>query len=325
MHTMRALVVGDILQDTIAELDPNEADVTCRIDTHECEICLPYGSKIPIANQAQFAGGNAANVALGLTLLGVKTGLASAVGDDDAGRRLLTTLAHSGVDVTHVAQTKDVPTSSSFVVRYMGERTIFSYHAPHTIAIEPGSVDVVYLTSARTDMESIQKQLDRVTRKTLVFQPGTSQLRSGATKLAPLLREVDLLIVNESEAARLVKSSPAHQSPKQLLHALLDTKAKEVVITAGRRGAYISDGRAFLHCDIVQSAVRRDTTGVGDAFAAAYVWSRYVESGDMASAARAGSHNAANVLAQTGAQKGLLSAQMIREQMAKRELAITNL
>ena len=325
MHTMRALVVGDILQDTIAELDANEADVTCRIDTRECEICFPYGSKIPVANQSQCAGGNAANVALGFTLLGMQTELASAVGDDDAGRRLLTTLARSGVGVTHVAQTKDVPTSSSFVVRYMGERTIFSYHAPHTIAIEPSSVDVVYLTSARTDMEHIQAQLAAVKRKVLVFQPGTSQLRSGATKLAPLLREVDLLIVNESEAARLVRSSLIHQSPKQLLHALLDTKAKEVVITAGRRGAYMSDGRSFIHCDIIRSATRRDTTGVGDAFAAAYVWERFAEGGDMARAAQAGSHNAANVLTQTGAQRGLLDAQTMHQQMAKKELTVTNL
>jgi len=323
---MRVLVVGDILLDTIASVDAEAVDLNCRIDTRECEICFDYGSKIPVETQQQFPGGNAANVAVGLTHLGVACSLVSAVGDDDVGRRLLSELAQSGVDIKQVTTDRDIPTSSSFIVRYMGERTIFSYHAPHAITVSAGGADVVYLTSARSDLEQIYHQIDTLLPEAIrVFQPGTSQLRLGVARLAPILQSSNLLIVNETEAAVLLNTLPGRQSPKQLLHALLDTKVKEVIVTAGQRGVYLSDGRDFVHLETWQSAVRRDTTGVGDAFAAAYVWSRYGQKSDLRSAATAGTINAGSVLSKTGAQEGLMDAAELQKTVSGVQLNSQNL
>lgn len=314
MLLMQALVVGDILLDTIAEVDATAVDLTCRVDSRDCEICFDYGSKIPVEEQRIYPGGNAANVAVGMAKLGITSRLASAVGDDDAGHRLLSELAQQGVLIDQVHTTPSVPTSSSFIVRYMGERTIFSYHAAHTITVENGVADLVYLTSSRSPLTTLfQQAVDGSPHATVVFQPGTSQLRQGVRLLAPLLQQTDLLILNEGEAATLLGVPLRQLPPKPLLHALLDTKASEVVITAGERGMYASDGRDFIHCDILKSAVRKDTTGVGDAFAAAYSWSRYVEKGSLRQAATAGTVNAGSVISHSGAQEGLMDATALRQ------------
>lgn len=323
---MQVLVVGDILLDTIASVDVNAVDLNCRINTHECEISFKYGSKIPVETQQHFPGGNAANVSVALTRLGVSCTLASAVGDDDVGKKLLSSLAQQGVDVKPVVTHIGVPTGSSFIVLYLGERTIFSYHAPHTISVTKSDAEIVYLTSARTDLKALYKQITLAAASAkLVFQPGTSQLRLPTTELAPILQNTQLLIVNEEEAATLLRAAPGRHSPKQLLHALLDTKVGEVVVTAGQRGVYVSDGRDFVHIDIWKSSVRRNTTGVGDAFAAAYLWSRFEQKSDIRRAAAAGTINAGSALAKSGAQEGLLNASSLQKYLATIKLSTRNL
>lgn len=323
---MRVLVVGDILRDTIAEVDHNAVDLACRVNTRDCEICFDYGSKIAVENQQRFSGGNAANVAAGLARLGVMSELVSAVGDDDTGNWLLTELAQKGVSVKQVIKTKGVPTSNAFIVRYLGERTIFSYHAPHTLTVTPTEADVVYLTSAYTDLVDLDTRLRAVLPQAIrVFQPGTSQLALDQATLAPIMATTDLLIVNEDEAGRLLNERTHDLEPKQLLHALLDTKAKEVIITAGKRGSYVSDGHTFVHCSIIESAARKDTTGVGDAFAAAYVWSRFDQKFKLEEAAKAGTLNAASVIKQPGAQEGQLDSKELLSKVKAAQLTISEL
>lgn len=310
---MRTLVVGDILVDTLATIDRTEADLTCRLDSRECEICFDYGSKIPITDQQVFPGGNAANVSVGLARLGVTADLISTVGDDDHGKQLINTLQKQGVITEHISVDQGVPTSSSFIVRYLTERTIFSYHAAHTITVPQSEADLVYLTSAVTDLTTLEGQLPDGAKR--VFQPGTRQLKLGVMALAPILTKTDLLIMNEQEAAELLCQPARRLNPRQLLHALLDTKASEVVVTAGARGAYLSDGRQFWQIGVDPTIVCRDSTGVGDAFASAYVWARFEAGKSMAEAAQAGTINAGQVMQVVGAQGGLLTATEMNEHL----------
>jgi sugar/nucleoside kinase (ribokinase family) len=52
---------------------------------------------------AKYLGGSSANIAFGCARLGLRTALASRVGDDAMGRFLLETLAAERVDVSHVS------------------------------------------------------------------------------------------------------------------------------------------------------------------------------------------------------------------------------
>ena len=70
---------------------------------------LPYGGKVPFDDVHTLeAGGNAANASVGLSRLGVSTGLASHVGNDVVGHAMQAALHREGVD-THLVRFDAAP------------------------------------------------------------------------------------------------------------------------------------------------------------------------------------------------------------------------
>ena len=73
-------------------------------------------------------GGSAANTALALTKLGVKTNMIGRTGDDTWADIALEPLAKAGVDIHYVRRDPEKPTGLIFIpVTGSGERTMFSY------------------------------------------------------------------------------------------------------------------------------------------------------------------------------------------------------
>src|SRR5207237_9852619 len=60
-----------------------------------------------VASFAKYLGGSSANIAFGCARLGLRTAMASRVGDDHMGRFLTETLASEGCDVSHVSVDRD--------------------------------------------------------------------------------------------------------------------------------------------------------------------------------------------------------------------------
>ncbi len=80
MEKLDVLTVGDALIDMY--LSVSSADEHCHIDEEKCEICFKRGAKIPVDDCKFLLGGNACNVSVGLSRLGIKSGIAVEIGDD---------------------------------------------------------------------------------------------------------------------------------------------------------------------------------------------------------------------------------------------------
>ena len=79
------LAIGDITTDAFIRL--KDASVHCQIDQHNCQICLPFGDKIPFEYvKVVKAVGNAANAAVAASRLGLRSALVANVGDDQNGK-----------------------------------------------------------------------------------------------------------------------------------------------------------------------------------------------------------------------------------------------
>jgi ribokinase len=87
------------------------------------------------------------------------------------------------------------------------------------------------------------------------------------------LELADLLVVNEIEAAALA-GRPASADPPAVLEELAARfPGAEIVLTAGREGAYYAHGTLRARGDIVDLPVV-DTTGAGDTFTGFFLAAR---------------------------------------------------
>src|SRR3970282_852815 len=62
------------------------------------QISFPLGEKIPLDEYKLCIGGNACNVAVGLSRLGLQTSLAAEIGDDEFSQRIIRELEKERVD-----------------------------------------------------------------------------------------------------------------------------------------------------------------------------------------------------------------------------------
>jgi len=306
------LVLGDTTIDEF--ISPRVTDLAVRNFGANRYIVLPYGEKIPIDSIEYAAGGNAPNVAVGLSRMGLQCFLCSQIGDDDMSAFIMNTLSNEHVDTSFVTLQGSTLSNHAIVVLYEGERTIFTYHAKrvyHTPQTFP-ACDYVYITSMGEGYEQFYE--DTFAWATahavpVIFNPGTIQMHTPRKKLLPFIKSSTILCLNREEAEYFTDISESEKNEKNLLHALHEIGPKSIVITDAERGAWGSDGKMFYHVDAIKTPII-EKTGAGDAF----------NSGFLASIAHGfsfeqslvwGICNASSVIGYVGAQKGLLTQEQM--------------
>ena len=204
---MELMCIGDCTVDLFLEI--HEASVNCEIDPHECKLVLDYADKIPVTRLTKVVGaGNAANVAVGASRLGIKTALMTLVGDDSEGREMRQVFSDEGIVGDYVMTDSGKRSNLSAIINFRGERTILVYHEKRQYRWPEGvETEWVYLTSAGEGYEGLYDEVVEYVRQKgikLAFQPGSRQLRAGRDKLARVLEQAELMIVNKREAQELL-------------------------------------------------------------------------------------------------------------------------
>jgi sugar/nucleoside kinase (ribokinase family) len=179
------ITIGDATFDTFLVID--DATINCDLKSEECKLCLNYADKLPIRHSTQSMGGDAANVAVGLTKLGLKTAIVTELGDDLNGHVIKQGLEEAKVNTEMVRILKDKETRYSVVLNFKAERTILSYHAPRTYSLPKlASTQWIYYTSLGKSFEKLQDKLEQYLKKhpetKLAMNPGSYQLKHGTKK-----------------------------------------------------------------------------------------------------------------------------------------------
>jgi len=312
MHDI--FTIGDATVDTILQID--DATLNCDIKEHECQICFTYADKIPVAGGVQTVGGNAVNVAVGTSKLGLSTGIITEVGDDMNGRFIIDTLDKHSITTTKVRVQRGKDTRYAIILNYKGERTILSYHARRTYAtLSLPRTRAIYYTSLGNTFESIQNKIavykKKYPRTLLACNPGSYQLSKGLTSFKKILPLTDILFVNKEEAMHILgkeKNPPSHIAV--LLNGLHRVGVQTVVITDGLQGSYASNGTNHYHMPRFKvTSVSR--TGAGDAYASAFLAAILLQK-DITEAMQWGTANSAGVVQKFGGTEGVLSRRNIQ-------------
>lgn len=253
-------------------------------------------------------GGIGANVAVGLARLGNRVTLLGATGDDETGAFLRQGLAAAGVNTEKILIHAGQFTHSCFIaVTPRGERII--YGLPGCTTIEtPQSLNLtaireaqaLHIAPAYKEVALAAIAAARQNERFISYAPGDVYWPEGPGAVRQIARQVDLLIINQVEAAGLTGLN----QPERALERLLEWGYGPVVLTQGERGVLLGRRGQIAPIPPYPAPDVQNTTGAGDAFTAGMVTGMLLKM-PLTRAARLGTAVAALKLRQSGAQAGL--------------------
>ncbi len=327
-HAYQVITIGEATIDAFLIL--KKASEKYKIDENSRELRLKHGEKIDVDSMEFSMGGNATNVAVGLTRLGIKVGLCTEIGDDELSLKIRNSLARENIDRLLVKQTTGAKSSFSVIIEVQGDRTIFveDVQREHDFHLEEFTTPFVYLTSLGREWERpYKKVLDFIAQNnsTLAFNPGSRQVKDGRETVRKVLERTNMLFVNKEEAEQLLYDKTTEEDGldyvKKLLTELQKLGSNTVIITDGKKGSYaLSDHGEFYHEGLNDGPVV-GRTGAGDAYTSGFIAaSLYGHS--LPTAMEWGSWNATSVVANIGAQKGLLRKSEMEEKVEEVSKAV---
>jgi ribokinase len=322
MEDFDVVSVGDIVTDAFVKLF--DEDAKTYDDEGKKWLAMPFGTKIPFQQAYVIEGvGNAANAAVALARLDLKSSFVTNVGGDQHGIDMIHALHKNKVDTRFVRVNPGKISNYHYVLWYKDERTIlikheeYDYHWPH---LRPNETPKwLYLSSVSEHAISYHDQiadwLDTQPDIKMAFQPGTFQMEAGVERLKRIYERTTVLILNREEAV-LVSGGDYHNL-NDLFDKLHAFGPKTVVITDGPAGAYASDGTKRLKMPLYPDPKPPyERTGAGDAFASTFV-AALMKGNTLEGALQWAPINSMSVVQYTGAQEGLLTEDALEQLLQK--------
>ena len=214
-------------------------------------------------------GGKGANQAFASARRGAPTALIARVGDDPSGRAAVAELAAAGVDTRWIRPTAGVPTGSAFItVTPDGENQIVVASGANA-RLDDRDVAAAYPAIAAARVLLVQLEIPPATVADAVrTAPSTTTVvlnAAPAQSLPPeLLERVDVLVVNQHEAATLLAAAPA--AIDTMAVGLRALGPAVVIVTCGAAGTVVATGDGTWSEPAPPTEVV-DATGAGDVFA----------------------------------------------------------
>ncbi len=225
-------------------------------------------------------GGCASNAGVDLAKLGCRVGVSGCVGDDPFGKVIIESLEAGGVDARGIHRVPEVGSACSMVVNVEGEDRRFistpaactKFTVDHIPADWVRQAKVIYvggyymMPELETDaMVDLFRTARAAGTKTILDVVLWGEPRYW-DRLTPLLRETDVFMPNDDEAALIT----GLQDPLEQAERLREAGARTVVITQGDKGSLLVSENLRLRAgtfpiDFVGG------TGSGDAFDAGFI------------------------------------------------------
>ncbi len=249
------------------------------VDTKAGTLCFPLGAKFDIAEKDFLlnSGGGATNTAVTFSRQGLLAGCVAEVGEDVLGALIVEELRRDRVHPL-VSVNRKMPTGlSCILVHENGERTV--------LTMRGASVDLSLSEIPFADVETKwayiapgampKRRVEEIIRifeakgAKVALNPSKAQLAKGLQGMKKILGSVDVLFVNEEEAALVTRIAREKQDA---IFKVLDKAVRGIVVmTSGPNGVRVSDGKTVWSAGVFQNKKIVDRLGAGDAFGAGFV------------------------------------------------------
>lgn len=307
----RILSLGSALQDIYLidhdDLAPTEIGGSAILGK------ILVGSKVDIDKLCYEVGGGGINSAITFARNGHEAIFMGNVARDSAGQAIFRVLDREGIDSSYVDYDATKNTGSSVILldSKSGERTVLTYRgasdkfdnfdADDLDLIQP---DWIYTTTLRGDMDTCLKFFEKAHEigAKVMFNPGVKELAKNK-ELTKLLKDVDVLLVNKSEAAQIV---PGAILTELLYH--LNNYVPIAIITDGPMGGIAGnrETREVYRFGIYEDAKIKDATGAGDAFGSGFL-AKFASGKSFRQSLIFASANSTAVVKKIGANRGILN------------------
>lgn len=227
---------------------------------------------------SKFFGGSPANIVMNIKKLGGNPLISASVGNDTLGDFLINHLEKNNINTNYINK---VDYSTSLVLVTKSKETpipIFyrnaDYHLKYT-----SKIDLVLKSSkfihfscwpisqrnSRVIIEKVIKEA-RKNNVLIAFDPNYHEMiwekgHDGIEYIKSLLGKVDIIKPSEVDAERIF----GPDTPENHVQKFIDCGAKLVIMTLGKDGAIVSNGKETIKFKTLATDVV-DTTGAGDAF-----------------------------------------------------------
>ncbi|HWS23859.1 MAG TPA: PfkB family carbohydrate kinase [Anaerolineales bacterium] len=213
----------------------------------------------------KFPGGNAVNVPVLAQRYGAQGAYLGCVGKDAEGTMILNSLIKEGIDISHCRQLDELPTAFSTVNVVDGDRVFGKSDPGASQSIHLSDEDLEYIAGfdlVHTSVFSfIEGQLPELKAHSRMLSFDLSQ-RCDEEYLKAVLPYTDI--------AFLSLSGISDAERDQLMRKMISLGPKLVVMTRGKDGSWVYDGKQLYHQGILPVETV-DSLGAGDAFAARFL------------------------------------------------------
>ena len=235
-----------------------------------------------IPTYQQFFGGAPANIAMNIKKLGIKSLIASAIGEDKIGDFLINHLKQNEIDISLVQRVKN---ATSMVLLSKSNGTpipIFYRDADFSLtfgkALKEAVVDskIIHFScwpiSRMPSRSTIEAAIEiaKINDVLICFDPNYHEMiwqkkEDGIQYVKSIISKSDIIKPSEDDAQRIFGQDTALNQVKKFL----DLGAKLVIMTLGEEGLIVSNGQETVKYATLATEVV-DTTGAGDAFWAGF-------------------------------------------------------
>ena len=233
-----------------------------------------------------FVGGQPANLAIDLALLGRNTALAACVGDDGFGKMITKFLQESGVKTEFSQCTENAPTTSAIIARHTktpdfvinrGADACLCFNADHEQVI--ASSRIVHSSAFALAREPYRSAV----LETLKFAHDSGCLvtfdQNYHPKTWPDSREINEHLISVYRYVDVTKPSVddcerifgERMSPENYAERFLEWGPSIVLITKGSEGVYLVTSAGDSYEIFPKKVDVADVTGAGDAFWAGFL------------------------------------------------------
>lgn len=230
-----------------------------------------------VLSQVWGGGGSAVNVSIDSTRLGLRTAIIAKIGFDSFGRIVVDELLREGVDITGLRVSSKGQTGFTIVViDRRGDILMYSFKGVAE-ELEPSDVvdDIVmntkfvHIASLRVDTSTRVAEIAKKSGAKVSWDPGRVLATKGVKELEKLIKLVDIVTLNNREAALLTGLKP--EEYVEAAKILKSLGPELIAVKLGARGVYALGSDVDEEIPAVKVDRVVDTTGAGDAFAAGLI------------------------------------------------------
>lgn len=291
---MDIIVTGSIAYDYLMRFPGHFTDHLILEQLHQVSLSFL------VEDMSKHWGGNAANIAYSMALLGMRPKLFGTVGRDFGDYRVW--LERSGVDCSTVRQIDEVFTASFFANTDLDNNQISSFYSGAMAFAKNYSIADVYegipdlVVISPNDPLAMMNLAEECRQRGIrfLYDPGQQIPRLNGDELRRGMQGAYAMVVNAYEAELIAGKTGL------TIEALRD-QFEVLIITQGKRGSHIYYQGEMIDVPVFPVETINDPTGVGDAYRAGLIYGM-MNGASLKVAGEMGSLCAAYVLEQVGTQ-----------------------